>query len=355
VLSGVKLQTHSPGLGLVVQARFAQSCVQSHRTLIVIPAPMGTGSFTFRKHASLGATAAEEDEAFLRECFVDNGTLTVLKDCHDHRRILLGRTGAGKTALIRYLAEQNQEVIALNPETLAFNNLTSSVTLQFFLDAGVKLNLFFKLLWRHVLTVELLRHKYKLKSKQDTITLITRFKKLLGKDQSKERALEYLRQWGEEFWEDSEYRIKEITQKFESDLTSSLEGAIPPAQIKVGAAKRLSEEHKSEVFTRGMNVVNKTQMKVLTDVLKFLAEDVFDDEQCPVYVCIDRLDDNWVDDRFRYLLIRSLIETIRDFLQVKNVKVVACFRTDLLERVFRETRDSGFQEEKYRSLYLNMD
>jgi hypothetical protein len=71
-----------------------------------------------------------------------------------------------------------------------------------------------------------------------------------------------------------------------------------------------------------------------------------------VYVCVDRLDENWVDDQFRYLLIRSLIETIRDFLQVRNVKIIAVIRTDLLEHVFRVTRDSGFQEEKYRSLYL---
>jgi hypothetical protein len=49
-----------------------------------------------------------------------------------------------------------------------------------------------------------------------------------------------------------------------------------------------------------------------------------------------------------------LIETIRDFLQVRNVKIVAVLRTDLIERVFRFTRDPGFQEEKYRSLYLNI-
>jgi hypothetical protein len=55
---------------------------------------------------------------------------------------------------------------------------------------------------------------------------------------------------------------------------------------------------------------------------------------------------------FRYLLIRSLIETIGDFRQVTNVKIIAALRTDLIERVFRFTRDSGFQEEKYRSLYL---
>src|ERR1017187_8673455 len=72
------------------------------------------------------------------------------------------------------------------------------------------------------------------------------------------------------------------------------------------------------------------------------------------YVPVDRLDENWVDDQFRYLLIRSLIETTRDFFQVQNVKIIVVLRTDLLEHVLRLTRDSGFQEEKYRSLYLKI-
>jgi hypothetical protein len=95
-------------------------------------------------------------------------------------------------------------------------------------------------------------------------------------------------------------------------------------------------------------------MKELTNVLRFLAEDVFNDKRHQVYVTVDRLDENWVDDQFRYLLIRSLIETIRDFFQVQNVKIIVVLRTDLLEHVFRLTRDSGFQEEKYRSLYLKI-
>ena len=99
-------------------------------------------------------------------------------------------------------------------------------------------------------------------------------------------------------------------------------------------------------------MINAIQMRELTDVLKFLSEDVFADSKQQFYICIDRLDENWIDDNFRYLLIRSLIETIRDFLQVQNIKIVAVLRTDLIERVFRYTRDSGFQEEKYRSLYL---
>jgi hypothetical protein len=43
--------------------------------------------------------------------------------------------------------------------------------------------------------------------------------------------------------------------------------------------------------------------------------------------------------------------TARDF-GVKQAKVILALRRDLIERVFRLTRESGFQEEKYQSSYL---
>jgi hypothetical protein len=123
--------------------------------------------FTFRKHASIGAAAAEEDTKFLSDCFIDNGDLDPLLDCADRRRIVLGRTGAGKSALLKRLVDETNAIV-INPETLSFNYLTNSTILQFFLEPGVKLDLFFKLLWRHVFTVELLRRRYDLRTRTET-------------------------------------------------------------------------------------------------------------------------------------------------------------------------------------------
>ena len=53
------------------------------------------------------------------------------------------------------------------------------------------------------------------------------------------------------------------------------------------------------------------------------------------------------DDGLKYKLIRALIETIKSFRQVRSVKIVVSLRLDLLQRVISETRDSGFQSEKY--------
>jgi len=307
--------------------------------------------FTFRKHASIGAAAAEEDAKFLSECFIDTGDLDPLVDCSDRRRIILGRTGVGKSALLKKLIDTTNAIV-INSETLSFNYLTNSTILQFFLEAGVKLDLFFKLLWRHVFTVELLRSRYNLTTKTETKSFLETIKSPFIRDPHKQRAIKYLLQWGDQFWEDTEYRIKEITHRIEKELKASIEGKFSFVNLGAHAASKLSNEEKIEIVQRGKSVINAIQMRELTDVLQFLNEDVFADSKQHFYICIDRLDENWIDDNFRYLLIRSLIETIRDFLQVQNIKIVAVLRTDLIERVFRYTRDSGFQEEKYRSLYL---
>jgi hypothetical protein len=151
--------------------------------------------FTFRKHASIGAAAAEEDAKFLSECFIDTGDLDPLVDCSDRRRIILGRTGAGKSALLKKLIETTNAIV-INPETLSFNYLTNSTILQFFLEAGVKLDLFFKLLWRHVFTVELLRNRYNLTTRTETKSFLEKIKSPFVHDPHKQRAIKYLLQWG---------------------------------------------------------------------------------------------------------------------------------------------------------------
>src|SRR4051812_27683225 len=64
---------------------------------------------------------------------------------------------------------------------------------------------------------------------------------------------------------------------------------------------------------------------------------------------------NWVDDGLRYKLIRALIETIKKFKKIENVKIIITLRVDLLNRVLEKTRDSGFQKEKYDSLFLRLE
>ena len=313
------------------------------------------GKFRFRNHDHIGAAAAEQDDSFLRECFVDTGELDILLDCVSPHRIVLGRTGAGKTALLSRFSDSTDHVICVKPESLSLAHISNSTILRNIHDLGVNLDIFFKLLWRHVFTVEIIKAHFKIDSADRKTGLYNWVETLFNEKRKKHKqALNYLETWGKDFWEETDYRIKELTTKLESELKDSISTSLPSiANLGISDTNRLSQEQKLDVIQRAQHVVNKVQIRELSEIIELLDE-VLDDPQKRYYILIDRLDENWVEDGLRNLLIRALIETVKDFSKVRHAKIVIALRYDLIDRVVRLTRDAGFQEEKYESLYLRL-
>jgi hypothetical protein len=312
----------------------------------------GTTQFKFTKTDTVGAADAIDDAAYLQSCFVDTGLVGVLASCSDTRRIVVGRTGAGKTALLQRVADSPGQVITIEPDNLALSYISNSTILRFLAGLGVKLDIFYKLLWRHVFTVEILKRRFQAvdgtpQAPKDLIAWI----RGLFKDKKHEGAISYLEDWGSSFWQETDYRIKELTTKLETELKGSIGASLPHVKLEAGGQRKVTEEEKQEVIHRAQEVVNRVQIKELSEVIDAL-DKILDDPQERFYVIIDRLDEQWVEDQLRYHLIRALIETARDFRKVRNCKIIIALRQDLLDRVFRLTRDAGFQEEKYESLYL---
>ncbi len=310
--------------------------------------------FLFRKLDQVGAPAAEEDHAFLAECFIDTGVFDVLRDIDDSRRVVVGRTGSGKTALLSRLEEADTGVIRIEPESLALPYVSNSTILDFVSRLGVKLDVFFRLLWRHVFAVELIRRHFDLKNADETQTFLQKtLRRFSSKKVANARALKYLEKWGSSFWEETDYRIKELTTNLEDQIKATLGAKLGPAQIGLEATRTMSTETRRELAQRAQQVINNVQITELSDIMSLLS-DILDDSRQKYFIVIDRLDENWIDEKLRYLLIRALIETAKDFRKVQNAKIVVAIRSDLLMRVFRHTRDPGFQEEKYESLLLEV-
>jgi len=149
-------------------------------------------------------------------------------------------------------------------------------------------------------------------------------------------------------------RVKEFAHKLEQKLSASIDSKYGPIALNASGAKHLSDEIRGEIVHKAQSVVNANQVRELGEIVNFLADDVFSDPLNRYYAVIDRLDDAWVDDRIRYKLIRALIETVKAFVRVRPVKIVIALREDLLRLVLDQTRDAGFQEEKYESLFLRL-
>ena len=318
--------------------------------------------FKFRRSDRIGAASAEDDNQFLKECFVQTDEYEVLKDIEDIRQIVLGRTGSGKSALFERLkTELPEHVISIEPQELALTYVSNSPVIRYFSEIGVNLDPFYKLLWRHVLTVEVLRQHFASHAHDERGSLwevlIDRFSSKSSEGKAVKEAVEYLREWGERFWVEVEFRVKEITKKMESDLTKELAGELRTSIIQGGAGRRvteaLSEEERVEVINRGQRVVSAAQVQNLSKAQNLL-QSVLTDRQQYYYILIDRLDENWVEEKLRYRLIMTLLESVKELSNVPHIKVLVAVRRDLLDKVFRLLRDAGagFQEEKYQSLYL---
>ena len=301
----------------------------------------------FRAGARIGFADAEDDGDFLRHCYVDMGYVTQALDTEDPGSILLGRTGSGKTATILHIETVEENVIRLNAEDLSLNFISNSTILSFFHSLGVDLDLFFQLLWRHVLCIEILSYHYGKKQKASVSNILGILKEFVGSNQSKRKALDYLSKWESTFWEESQKRIEEIVDNFEQQLKAGVDLSNLGIPINAQACSKISSERKAEIAHEARKVVNGVQIRELSAVMDVIADDILVNKQEHYYVVIDRLDENWVDDSLRYRLVRALIETIKAFRKIRNVKLIIAIRADLLERVYKYTRGSGFQEEKY--------
>lgn len=304
----------------------------------------------FRRNYSIGAADAESDDHFLNSCFVDTGVLDDIRNCENPKRILLGRTGSGKSALIKQLSKVEDNIITLEPETLSLSYISNSTILNFLESIDVNLDLFFKLLWEHVLTVELIVKKYDIVNETSKRSFRQKIQQILSSDKNKELALRYIEEWGENFWETTETRVKEFTSKLEDRLNGNIGIDFLGSNITAGSESTISEEMKTEIRKKAEKVVNEVQLKDLSNVKKLLSEDIFNDPQERYYIVIDRLDEDWAEESIKYRLIKALIETVRSFMRVRPVKIVLALRTDLLHRVIDRTKSSGFQQEKYESL-----
>jgi len=306
------------------------------------------------KGLKIGELDAEADADLLDSCYMNNGQLEQAMNVYDTSSVILGRTGAGKSALIYKISQLAEHSVILDPNDISIRFLEHSNIIQFFNELGVKLDLFYRILWRHILTVELLKLRYDIKDKNESTNFLSRFTGWGQQNKIEERALDYFKEWGDKFWLDTDEHLQELTRKFTNDVKAKLGTKFSNVDISLDGAKSLSKEVKTQVKSLATQVVSSIQIKKLNEVLELISENAFNDPQKKYYILIDKLDEDWAETDTRCRFIRALIEETKSLRKVPMVKIITALRRDLLDLVFDKTRDSGFQEEKYESYLLNL-
>lgn len=303
-----------------------------------------------RADFQIGGMSAEDD-FLLSECFYDNGDYEATLSRELKKCFLIGRTGSGKTAILKRIAEAHpKRVIQIDPESLSLQFIANSPYIRELMEAGVHLDLFFKALWKHVFIVEIIRHIYKIDSPVAKSSIVDRLLDKVRRNPSRVKALKYFDEFGERFWCEADERVRELTQKFETRIKAGLAMPNAVASAGLGYDRLKTAEEKKEFHVKAQYIVNQTQLARLTEMIKILDEEILANEQDFRYIIVDDLDKEWVDDDIANTLIRCLFQSVVDFMDVRRLKILVALRTNIFDQLQYSQRRRGAQEEKHRAL-----
>jgi hypothetical protein len=253
-----------------------------------------------RRGAGIGSGNAESDDEYLFECFVDYPAVDRAANFDSPGMLVTGRTGAGKTAILRKLERLSDRSVSLDPFDMAMSYVANSDALRFLQTIGADLDLFFQVLWKHVLCIEFIRLKFSVDSKERSRNVFDRIAEHFLRDARKTKAVSYLREWEGKFWITMDQNIKELTEKFEGKIQAEVGAEL--AKFKLGGQyeRRMSAEKKSEIAVRIRKIVSQEQLTELHGIIEMLSTFEISDQMRGYYILIDRLDERWVDDVVRF-------------------------------------------------------
>ena len=314
-------------------------------------------SYKFRRNIDIGSLDAESDK-FLLTAFVEKDDLQILRDTTEPKCIILGRTGVGKSALIRYLENNEENIIRIQPESISLRHLSNSDIISYFQKLDVKLDLFYKVLWKHIFIVELIKlcfHNNTSISKNFLEWLRERFP-----DKKRKQAIDYLERWEDKFWEHTEYRVKELETSLENRFKEAIGGnltfpEILSLSVSTEEERKEAQRVKYEIINKAQKVINESQIENIQSILEMLKAGNFTKNQKKYFIVIDDLDKEWVANTIVYDLLKSLIDTLKELSDIPGVKIVIAVRTNILKKIFKVNANRGFQREKFQNLFLEIE
>jgi hypothetical protein len=306
---------------------------------------------------NLGGEAAEADR-LLNEAFFESSDYRVISSRSDSRCFLVGRTGAGKSAVLKRLEEVNPDhVIRINPVNLSLPYITNLQAIRYLDSIEVNLDTFWNTLWRHVLIVEIIRHRYGVISPAAKSNFLANLMQKIQTDRTKEAALKYLEEFEGRFWCEADERVREITDQFTEKIDA--EAGLSVGSGSIGGKAGVSKSYESTIGSRAeqverfQRIVNQNQLARLNKMIEVLDDDILSSPHDFRYVVIDDLDLEWVDERIANDLIRCLFATVYSLQHVRHLKVLIALRANIFQELDFGRRGSG-QQEKLRALVLDV-
>ena len=301
-------------------------------------------TFVFKDDSIIGNLEAETD-TFLNNCFIETNAYKTLLCFDDNdpkffKRIIVGRTGSGKTALLKQISKNfniNPNSI-IEAEKTIFEHIKNNKYISELIDSGIDLRVFFKALWIHVILTKIIEIDKNSQTVFDDMMLF--FSK-----NNKKKTLNYFDTYKDIFFESNV--LTEIT----TELTKKLDGETSFSKLKLNG--ELTDSEKRTVQSTTTNYVNQMLLRDQKEVISYFENELLSDKQKKIIIQIDDLDKSWFkNDHIHYDFINALLEAFKALLAIKSVKILISIRTDILEGVYA----AGLkQEEKDQSLILVLE
>lgn len=313
-------------------------------------------TIVLRNTDRIGSLDAESDLYFLRKCFVDNGYIDILADTQQSRSLIVARTGAGKSALLLKFKDQIKNSTFVDLENHYLKLIENTGIAKICEERGASLDKFFIVIWQHIFLAELIRAKY---HHQHT------WKRALQNLQSQftgntihQCAIKYLEQ--DTIWKTNVEIFQELSEKvteaLNSQSTGGVEGAGISIKASVGDKVETTSSSTSRVKPKIDTILDSLQLKELSEIFRLLDTAIFNNSQNPFYLIIDKLDEPWIQSHpLRLSLLKAMLDTIRKYRAIPNIKIIAAMRNDLFEQVMDHTALNHQQREKVDSMTLSLE
>ncbi|AIR69076.1 P-loop ATPase, Sll1717 family [Dickeya fangzhongdai] len=309
-------------------------------------------TYKFRKNDEIGKLEAETD-SYLESCFYESDIFKGImnfdsseKNPDFTRRIIVGRTGSGKTALLKKIITDNHIKLhdKIEAENTIFEHINNNIFISDLISKGIDLRGFYKSLWLHVLLIKVITSIYR----SSYQSFFEEIKNLIGgkkKSYKPELANEYIELFKDNFFNDK--AITEISQKMQDDLAIKLGGKV------IELSGKASNEETKKIQSETSSYVSRELINKQKELIKILKEEFSDSKQVRIVISIDDLDKSWLSNSsVRYDFINSLLEAFRELLDIKSVKILISIRTDILMGIYKS---SLRQDEKDQSLIYSIN
>lgn len=298
-----------------------------------------------RQGTTIGEPSAEDDEAILRDCFVNLPSYKQLMDMESAKCIALGRTGSGKSALISDIKAGDCESTYIDPKEISLEYVSNTNIIKFLIAHGINLSNLFEMMWKHIFLIKSVEMYF---SNQNIFDMTIRRVFERGNP-----ARKYFEKYKDCFWKDSDVILKELSEGFNFRIQESLAASLGVEVAKLSAAlentAELSKIQKTQIENRTKEAVTALQLKELGQAIDSLNQ-LMDNKQKQYYLLVDDLDLDWADQELRYSLIFALISVLKPFRKVRNVKIICALRADLYEKIMMSRKGETVQPEKFEGL-----